>query len=78
MRRAAPRASGCSVLGALDALFIWGRQDRLVPVGFRRHVERTLNGASHLVLDCGHVPQVEAPAETQGGILPFLLRRPLE
>ena len=61
-----------------DSLFIWGRQDRLVPMGFRRHVERALDDASHLVLDCGHVPQVEAPAPTHRAIRAFLSERPLD
>ena len=30
-----------------DALFVWGRRDRLVPIAFMRHVERTLDGAEH-------------------------------
>ena len=66
-------------LGGLepDSLFIWGRQDRLVPVGFRRHVEHALGRASHLVLDCGHVPQVEAPGATHRAIRAFLSERPL-
>lgn len=61
-----------------DSLFIWGRQDRLVPMGFRRHVERALDGARHIVLDCGHVPQVEAPAATHRAIRAFLSERPLD
>lgn len=61
-----------------DSLFIWGRQDRLVPVGFRRHVERTLDQAGHLVLDCGHVPQVEAPGPTHRAMRAFLSERPLD
>ena len=67
-------------LGGLepDSLFVWGRQDRLVPLGFRRHVERTVDQASHLVLDCGHVPQVEAPAETHRAMRAFLAERPLD
>jgi pimeloyl-ACP methyl ester carboxylesterase len=46
------------------ALFVWGEADRLVPAGFARHVARTLPAAQQVVLaDCGHVPQVELPAE---------------
>jgi pimeloyl-ACP methyl ester carboxylesterase len=55
-----------------DALFVWGRQDRLVPIAFARHVERTLPAARHLELDCGHVPQLERPRETHAAILDFL------
>jgi len=55
-----------------DSLFVWGRQDGLVPIGFARHVNRVLPGARHLELDCGHVPQLEAPAETHRAVLRFL------
>lgn len=54
------------------ALFVWGRRDQLVPIGFRRHVERVLPAARHLELDCGHVPQLEAPEETHGAIRELL------
>lgn len=52
-----------------ETLFVWGRQDRLVPIGFRKHVEHALPGARHLELDCGHVPQLEAPRQTHDAIL---------
>jgi pimeloyl-ACP methyl ester carboxylesterase len=57
------------------ALFIWGRQDSLVPMGFANHVRRTLPSARHLELDCGHVPQIERPAETEAAIAAFLRER---
>ncbi len=53
------------------SLFVWGRQDRLVPLGFARHVERTLPAARHVELDCGHVPQLERPRETHAAVLDF-------
>ena len=55
-----------------DCLFVWGLHDGLVPVAFRRHVEDTLPRAKHLVLDCGHVPQVEAPHRTHQAMRKFL------
>src|SRR3954447_25784815 len=49
------------------ALFVWGSHDRLIPEGFRRHVERWLPNAEQVVLEgCGHVPQVERPERTNG------------
>jgi pimeloyl-ACP methyl ester carboxylesterase len=54
------------------SLFIWGRQDQLVPIAFARHVERTLPAARHVELDCGHVPQLERPRETHAAIRNFL------
>ncbi len=55
-----------------DSLFVWGRQDRLVPIGFARHVREALPRAEHVELDCGHVPQLERPRETHAAILRFL------
>jgi pimeloyl-ACP methyl ester carboxylesterase len=57
-----------------DTLFVWGRRDSLVPVGFRKHVERTLPRARHVELECGHVPQLERPRETHAAIREFLRR----
>ena len=61
-------------LGALesDSLFVWGRQDTLVPIGFMRHVEKTLPRATHLELDCGHVPQLEEPVKVHREMARFL------
>ena len=42
-------------------MFVWGRQDMLVPIAFIKHVERALPAARHVELDCGHVPQIERP-----------------
>jgi pimeloyl-ACP methyl ester carboxylesterase len=56
------------------ALFVWGRADTLVPIAFATHVRRTLPTAEHLELDCGHVPQIERPHETNPAILEFLAR----
>jgi pimeloyl-ACP methyl ester carboxylesterase len=55
-----------------DSLFVWGRQDTLVPIGFMKHVERALPRARHVELDCGHVPQVERPRQTHAAIRKFL------
>ena len=60
-----------------EALFVWGRQDRLVPIGFARHVREALPGAEHLEMDCGHVPQLEAPRETHAAVRRFLGDAPM-
>jgi pimeloyl-ACP methyl ester carboxylesterase len=57
---------------APPALFVWGKQDQLVPFGFAAHVREALPSARHLELDCGHVPQLERPAETHAAIAAFL------
>ena len=54
------------------ALFVWGRRDTLVPIGFAAHVRRALPAAEHLELDCGHVPQLERPRQTHAALERFL------
>ena len=55
-----------------ESLFVWGRQDQLVPISFMRYVEEALPSARHLELDCGHVPQLERPRETHAAIRDLL------
>jgi pimeloyl-ACP methyl ester carboxylesterase len=55
-----------------DALFVWGRKDNVVPIGFARHVREALPRAHHLELDCGHVPQLERPRQTHDAMARFL------
>lgn len=61
-------------LEAVEArtLFLWGRRDQLIPMGFSRHVRKALPAAEHVVLDCGHIPQFERPAQTHAAISRFL------
>jgi pimeloyl-ACP methyl ester carboxylesterase len=54
-----------------DSLFVWGRHDRLVPIAFARHVREALPRAQHVELNCGHVPQLEAPQETHAAVRRF-------
>ena len=60
-----------------DSLFVWGRQDKLVPISFERHVREVLPGARHLELDCGHVPQLERPGQTHAALREFFAQAPL-
>ena len=55
-----------------DTMFVWGRQDGVVPISFMKHVERVLPAARHVELDCGHVPQLERPGETHAAMRDFL------
>jgi pimeloyl-ACP methyl ester carboxylesterase len=57
---------------APESLFIWGRRDGLVPIGFARHVKDRLPAARHCELDCGHVPQLERPRQLHAAITRFL------
>ena len=57
------------------ALFVWGSHDRLIPPAFSRHVRRWLPSAEQVTLaDCGHVPQVERPDETNAMLSSFFAR----
>jgi pimeloyl-ACP methyl ester carboxylesterase len=57
---------------AAPSLFVWGVHDGLVPIGFAAHVRATLPAARHLELDCGHVPQIERPADVNAALREFL------
>jgi pimeloyl-ACP methyl ester carboxylesterase len=61
-----------------EALFVWGRKDNVVPIGFARHVREELPAARHLKLDCGHVPQLERPRQTHQAMTRFLATGSLE
>ena len=57
----------------VPALFVWGREDRVVPASFSPHVGAALPGAAQVVLEeCGHVPQIELPERTHGLIRDFV------
>jgi pimeloyl-ACP methyl ester carboxylesterase len=58
------------------SLFLWGRRDQLVPIGFSRHVAEALPAAEHVELDCGHIPQFERPAQTHATLAAFLRGAP--
>ena len=59
------------------ALFVWGREDVLVPAGFARFVEEALpHGRSVVLPDCGHVPQFEHRDETAALTREFLAGLP--
>ncbi len=57
------------------AMFVWGDEDPLVPLAFCVHVTESLPDARQVVLnECGHVPQVELPEDTNGLIVDFMAR----
>ena len=55
-----------------ETLFIWGKHDLVVPIGFARHVTEAVPRARHLELKCGHVPQLERPRQTHDALTKFL------
>jgi 2-hydroxy-6-oxonona-2,4-dienedioate hydrolase len=55
------------------ALVIWGKDDGLTPLGLGKAFAEDIPGAQLLVIDnCGHVPQMEKPAEFNAALLKFL------
>ena len=57
------------------AMFVWGDDDPLVPLAFCVHVTEALPEARQVVLnECGHVPQVELPEDTNGLIADFMAK----
>jgi len=59
------------------AMFVWGDSDPLVPLAFSRYVSEILPDARQVVLDeCGHVPQVELPEDTNGLLHHFISTAP--
>ena len=54
-------------------LLIWGRQDGLVPLAEGEHFNKDIAGSKLVVFDqCGHMPQIERPAEFNSAVLKFL------
>ncbi len=55
-----------------EALFVWGRYDPIIPRAFARHVRDALPKAKHAELNCGHVPQIERPTDTESALRRYL------
>jgi pimeloyl-ACP methyl ester carboxylesterase len=54
-------------------LVVWGRQDELIPVSRSEKLRDGIPGAKLVVLEqCGHVPQLEKPAEFNQALADFL------
>jgi 2-hydroxy-6-oxonona-2,4-dienedioate hydrolase len=54
-------------------LVVWGRQDELIPLASGEKLRDGIAGAKLVVLEhCGHVPQIEKPAEFNQTLLEFL------
>jgi pimeloyl-ACP methyl ester carboxylesterase len=55
-------------------LLVWGERDRLVPSRLAGEWQRLIPQARLVLLDCGHVPMLEAPDELAGAMRTFLDR----
>ena len=57
----------------LPALVVWGRQDELLGVDVAEKFRDGIPGAKLVVIDqCGHLPELEKPAEFNKALLDFL------
>ncbi|MGA8866579.1 MAG: alpha/beta fold hydrolase [Candidatus Sulfotelmatobacter sp.] len=54
-------------------LVVWGRQDKLIPLASGEKLRDGIAGAKLMVFEqCGHVPEIEKPAELNRALLEFL------
>lgn len=54
-------------------LVIWGREDGLTPLGMGEAFAQDIPGAQKVIIEkCGHVAQLEKPAEFNAALLKFL------
>jgi pimeloyl-ACP methyl ester carboxylesterase len=52
---------------------LWGREDGLTPLAMGKAFAEDIPGAQMVVIEqCGHVPQLEKPAEFNAALLKFL------
>jgi 2-hydroxy-6-oxonona-2,4-dienedioate hydrolase len=62
-------------LGSLHVptLVVWGHDDQLIPLSSGQKLRDSIPGAKLVVFDqCGHVPQIEKPADFNKAVLDFL------
>jgi pimeloyl-ACP methyl ester carboxylesterase len=57
------------------ALVVWGHDDRLLPVAHGQRLAHEIAGAKLQILDAGHSPHEEAPAQFVEHVTAFLLGR---
>ena len=62
-------------LGAIKhpTLIIWGREDGLTQLSMGQRFNKEIAGSQLLIIEkCGHVPQLEKPAEFNAGLMKFI------
>jgi 2-hydroxy-6-oxonona-2,4-dienedioate hydrolase len=53
-------------------LVIWGREDKLIPLSFGERLHHEIaNSQLRIIENCGHIPQLECPAEFANAVLRF-------
>lgn len=59
----------------MPVLLIWGAQDKVFPLGYAIRGARLISNSELKVIDaCGHMPQMERPAEFNRALLEFLAK----
>lgn len=54
-------------------LIVWGRQDMLTPLWLGERLKKEIPNSELLIIEeCGHVPQIEKPAEFNSALINFL------
>jgi pimeloyl-ACP methyl ester carboxylesterase len=57
----------------VPTLIIWGRNDELIPLAKGEQFRQSISGSKMAVIDqCGHLPEVEKPAEFNQVLMEFL------
>ena len=59
----------------MPTLIVWGEQDEVIPVEAARRIHRLVPGTTlQIIPQCGHLPELEKPAEFVSCVLEFLGR----
>ena len=58
---------------ATPTLLVWGREDAIIPLNTCQLYQKAIQGSTIAILDhCGHMPEMEKPAEFVNVVLDFL------
>jgi 2-hydroxy-6-oxonona-2,4-dienedioate hydrolase len=58
----------------VPTLFIWGENDKLIPIQHFGDYRRVPNSKIVIIKECGHAPYVEKPVEFNKAVLDFLIQ----
>ena len=61
-----------------STLIVWGERDHLVPLRVAKQWQRALPLSRLVLLQCGHVPMLEAPRQLASSMLSFLDEKPAD
>jgi pimeloyl-ACP methyl ester carboxylesterase len=58
---------------ATPTRLVWGREDTIIPLNAGQLYQRAIKGATATIMEqCGHMPEMEKPAEFVQIVLDFL------